>query len=324
MPFFRCSSPVSGGGDSGCHHITYEYEGEVYEPCLKSLTFSIPVLTNNQFGNQMTFNSPVTVGSKITQTNGLLGYCYNFNSNFDISNANNLLSVRYMLYKCNNFNRPIIFPKSTLLDYYIALGGCSAYNQPTEIFLSSQYANSNINCDALLSGCNNFNSQLKFTVLSNVSLVTYNSILYNSISFNQPLIFKKLYRFYNALNGAINMSCPIVIDHYDENYNYSIGQHILDNTKVNKVIFLNYKNHICDWYGYVNNMVYYVSDPSTFIARCNYLYAPAGKTLGFTAVTNGYKSTNAGTEIYVLNNISDACNDFNNLYYNLYNEYPVY
>ena len=324
MPFFRCSSPVSGGGDSGCQHISYEYDGETYEPCLYTNLYTIPVAFNNQFGNAYMFNSPVTIGDKMIQAYGILKQCNNFNSTLDISNANNLISVVQMLFRATNFNCPIVFPKSTLYNYSLALGACWNYNQPTEIFIGSKYADTVANCDSFLGSCNNFDSQVKFEILSNIRCVTYNGIFLNSTSFNQPVIFKKLYRFYNAFNGAINMECPILINHFDQNFDYSIGQNILTGTKINTVIFLNYKNQKCDWYGNVNNMVYYADNPDEFIARCNYLYAPAGKTLGFTAVTNGYKSTNAGTEIYVLNNVSDACNDFNNFYFNLYNEYPVY
>ena len=321
MPFFRCSASSSGGGggSGGCEHITYMYNGQEYETLLSSTT-TIPVLTNNQFGNYFTFNSPIIIGNHISSAARLLQSCRNFNSTIDLSNATNLTTVHQMLYECNNYNLPIVFPHGILNDYSYLFCRVYNYNQPTNFLIGLNdsfytYINS------ALDGCSNFNSKVTFTIFNNSTRVNYARILNNATSFNQPLIFRQTYNCDNALTNATSMSCPIIVDlAYGQR---SIGLYVLNNSLVNTVIVLNYNNHSCSWFGSVDDMKYYVSDPDIFINKCSRLHKNINK-LNFEETTNGYRSTDEGTNVYVLNNVSDACNEFNNFWYNYYNEYPIY
>jgi hypothetical protein len=313
------SSGGGGGGGDGCEHITYTYNGQEHEVYF-SPSDTLTNLTDNQFGNNYTFNSPITIGDHILSAAGLFKLCRNFNSTIDLSNAVNLISVYSMLYHCSNYNLPIIFPYGSINNYSSMLS--NAYNYDRAInFLIGLNSSTYTSINQALENCFNFNSKITFTMFNNLTNTHYTGMLRNAHSFNQPLILKQAFTCDSILRDATSMSCPIIIDLIYRQIN--IGSNILNNSLVNTVIILNYNNHQCSWFGSVDDMKYYVSDPDIFINKCSRLHKNINK-LNFEETTNGYRSIDEGINVYVLNNVGDACNEFNNVWYNYYNEYPIY
>lgn len=321
MPFYRCIPPTSGGGGGGsgsCEHISVVDNGVTYEPMLNFNTCVIYMTKDYGYAD---FNSPITVGDKVLQINGLCRGCPNFNSPVNMINATNLSRIYDAFYHCDNFNQPVRFPDSNLAVYSNVFLGATKYNQPTTFYINSLSTSVGASLYQSLSGCTEFNSKVDFNLGANIKSVNYYSLLHGATSFNQPLLFRKSSRVTNVLNNATNMECPLLIEFSNEAY---ASYQIIENTKINTVIILNYSNFsiVTSWRPASSGITYYVDDVATFTSKAQWLSIAIQNGVSFTQVTNGVY--NAAYNIYVLNNVNDGCNYFNNFYYNFYGEYPIY
>ena len=317
MPFYRCIPPASGS----CGHVTVVDNGVTYEPLL-TFNRTLPYITN-AYGNFQTFNSPITIGNKVLVANALCQSCYNFNSPVDMSNATSLSRLDNAFYQCYNFNQPVVFPRSdNLFTFSSVFFRAYNYNQPTKLYITTNIASAGGSTYRLFTGCSSLNSRVDFDILSeNIIFMKYDETFMGASNFNQPLIIRRASGFNNMLNGAINMECPVLIDLANTG-DTSYG--ILTNTKVNTVVLLNYgvrpKNMF--WFANSVGITYYVDDVTNFSTMSQWLTASIRNSVAFTQVTNGLY--NSVYNIYILNNVGDGCNYFNNVWYNYYGEYPVY
>ena len=328
MPFYRCMNPLnSSGGNSFCDHITINYNGTEYPYPIEINNTSVPMMLENILGDNNTFNSDVIIGGGLTNANSLLGYCNNFNANVDMSNAFLLNSVSNMFFGCTNFNRPVVFPKNNVYNYIATFRACFNYNQPTELFINT---NNNTSIEATLAGafmqCYNFNAQVKFNFLSSVRSCRYTQIFYQANSYNQPTIFKHVGGFDNVFNRAFNMRAPIIIDLQPPfTTNLSLPwNNALTDAQIPEIIVLNYANQEIRWNGSMANVTYYVNDPNTFVNKCTYFVRTGADKYNYLPCDNGLIADVSYYNIRVLYNVDDACNRFNNLYYERFGEYPKY
>lgn len=326
MPFYRCMNPSgSSGGDSYCDHITINYNG--YEsPYTVDVYNNIPTLLNNALGDSSVFNSDVIIGSGVVNTNELFSRCSMFNANVDMSNANRLATVPWMFFGCFNLNRPIVFPTNNIYSYYATFRACLNYDQPTELFINTGNNTSLfVNLSSVFMQCSNFNSQVKLNFLTNTfRFCQYDYMFYNADSYNQPTILKYLGSFNGVFLNAAKMSAPIVVDLERLATNAAIGNNALYVSNITEIIVLNYVNQAIKWDGGRPNITYYVNDPNTFVNRCTYLYRSGGAQFNYLPCDNGLIANVSYYNIRVLYNVDDACNRFNNLYYERFGEYPEY
>ena len=327
MPFYRCIPPANGGGGGGsdsCGHITVVDNGVTYEPLI-SFKRDICYFTN-AYGNYSTFNSPITIGNKVLSSENLCSGCRNFNSPVDMTNATSLSWLYNTFYGCWNFNLPINFPRSeNLCVYHGVFQAASNYNQPTKFYLSTNVTSVIGSLYSAFAGCSSFNSRVDFEFLSgksdNIKAMKYDFAFSGASNFNQPLLLRRVSGFNNLLNNAISMECPLLIDLANTG-DSSYG--VLTNTKVNTVIILNYaiSPRNIQWFANSVGATYYVDDVTNFSTKSQWLTESIRNSVSFTQVTNGLY--NSAYNIYILNNVNDGCNYFNNFYYNCYGEYPTY
>ena len=330
MPFYRCMIPSSSsGGDSHCDHITINYNGIESPYPIELNNTPVPMMFENVLGDNNTFNSDVIIGGGLTNANSLLGYCNNFNANVDMSNAFLLNSVSYMFYLCTNFNRPVVFPKHNVYSYFATFRACFNYNQPTELFINTgDNASLRVNLVGTFMQCYNFNAQVKFNFLSNVFLggCQYTQMFYQANSYNQPTIFKHVGSFDNVFNRAYNMRAPIIIDlqPFNSTNRKLPWNNALTDSQIPEIIVLNYTDQEIRWNGSVANVTYYVNDPNTFVNKCTYFVRTGADKYNYLPCDNGLIADTSYYNIRVLYNVDDACNRFNNLYYERFGEYPEY
>jgi len=321
MPFYRCMPRSSGNNGDHCGHITINYINEQYEVPLFS---NVPIynMSMGECEDNVTFNCPINIGSAMKSAENLLQYYNNFNSYINMQNADNLRSVANMIYLCNNYNQPTIFPKN-IYNYYMSLRRCRTYNQPTEIFINCPDS-AEANLAGMFMESSSINSKITISLQSeNSRNCDYTSFLYGASSFNQPLILKGVTGLNFTLNSANNMNCPIVVDFSTKYPNLTTGNNTLWGARVDNIIVLNYVNQAIKWDGTLQDVTFYVNDPYTFVNRCTRLYRQGVDKYSYIPIENGLQA-DVRYNIRVLYNVSDGLNYFNNVWHSYYNEYPEY
>ena len=363
MPFFRSSVATSGGGGSyNKEYIAFIGSDTKFAPNYQPLmnmgqgwhSFSF-----NNFNAKMNEITEIKIGKRVLSLSNSF-WNTNINAVFNMYNATFLFSTYYTLAQCNNFNSPVIFPNNTSLTYTRFPGGtqffqnypsfsymfsnCRNYNQPTTVRFHEISTPDNkmitINMSGMFSGCNNFNSRLVFDfdrLYKNTTNLSLARVLYSCSSlfffmagsysnFNQPMVFK------GGLQNADRVFCncpyfnqPVVFDVGFASGTPNLSSAFNCLNMKSDIIILN-GNHAMN----VNNFLrsgrnnasinIYTENISKFQSASNLFNNRSSLT--WTSVTNGVY--NEMYNVYLLNNVSDGLNAFNEYYYNFYGEYPIY
>lgn len=243
---------------------------------------------------------------------GFLNGCSNYNlvttlKMHEIStNENTVAFVAFPNFfsGCSNFNSRVLFDLDKL------------HKDESGLAFSKVLCN----CDMMFANCNNFNQPIVFPS----GLYSASYTFSNCNNFNQPVVFDcgagsykeegigsngfMNYRLDGVFYRTTNMRSDIIFKNFvvDENTNYYFWNFI----RVNNYLNTNSLNI------YVDNIEYFTNQPNMF-AMDAYTQQPTWDT-----TSNGV--FNSQYNVYILNNIGDALNNFNNYYFDLYGEYPIY
>ena len=285
-----------------------------------------------------------------------------FNGIVNLQGATSLYSAGSLMNNCSRFNSTVIFPdyirpydkvypdgpnisSGSQMSFYQFMNGCYNYNQPIHIKLREMSSPSNANIYASLglffNGCSNLNSKVTFEFdkynkdpnsIAN-SYIEYScSNMFNGCyKFNQPMIFPiGITSSGNIFNYCSNFDQPVVFDTgYYNTYSYFGAANCFycaPNMR-SDIIFTNVSDTTNMW---INKLIYstnnsrsiniYSNNIEKITAVNDLIYGVSEIT--WSEVTNGVY--NEMYNIYVLNNVSDGLNTFNNYYYNFYGELPVF
>lgn len=361
MPFYRSVLESAGGGGGGGSDIWGDayvsFSGNdsyiAENPPLMTLSnnFIFKSLNFNDVNNQF---AEVKIGNRVDSVAGLFRNVTYFNCNINLYNASNVNDFTSLVYGATRFNSNIIFPNLTMapdrsqfsdivnLNYGYMFSNCFNYNQPINIVVHAlPKPNTSLYCyfQSMFVNCYNFNSRINFDIYqysnnaqddNKYTLQVYASeMFWNCNNFNQPLIIPPGLTLYTAFWNCVKFNQPVVFDVRDS----STGtfDRIFDGARCMyaDIIFLNSNiefeyeptfnglisnvNRTTPTHIYIDN-VDLIKNNSNVVSNVS--------TVTWTTTTNGYY--NATYNVYLLNNVNDALNNFNNYYYNLYGEYPVY
>ena len=277
------------------------------------------------FNNSLDFNSPVKI-----LWNGNTCYYSNFNN----------LNLAFAFQGAKNFNSPVYIENGNDYPAYIRINmismynGCINFNQPVTIPSRA---------DKLLyifNRCSILNSRI--TIKRNKYSITPYDIIVgftNCWEFNQPMVFPK------GLNNNLQSTLAMC-----NNFNQPVAVCFSDYTNsgesVNKIVLtgmFSYSNNMySDIILFGNNLsslnfttvtgfirknahtkrinIYLNSIDSSSKLLTTSTASILGVAVTWAQTTNGYY--NETYNVYILNNVQDALNNFNNYYYNFYGEYP--
>ena len=353
MPFYRSVLESAGGGGGGGSDIW----GDAYVSFNIEENPPLMNLSNNYIFTSLNNNSvqlEVKIGNCVGSVAGLFRNLSQFNCDVNLKKASHVNDFTSMLYGAYNFNSNVIFPELTIAPNRTAysdmvnincgylFSNCVNYNQPTNISLHVRpQPNSTIWCYGgyMFMNCYNFNSRITFDTLKYINNIQDNteyalhvyaeSMFMNCYNFNQPLIVPPSFSLYSGFWNCRNFNQPVVFDIRDADGGEF--ERIFEGARnmYADIIFLNSNiemEYPPSFNGLISNMNrtepthIYIENIGLIKDNCNVVSNVASITWAET--TNGY--FNSTYNVYLLNNVDDALNNFNNYYYNFYGEYPTF
>jgi len=359
MPFYRSTlQDTSGGGGGGGDvwgsiYVKYESIDDYFTQNPPQISLgnnrifaSLNNIENASALTEIKFGNGVNAISSV-----FYGYSY-FNCPINLFNTFSLTYAISCVGNCFNYNSQIEFPNfiqcppHTQYSSYVNIAynwifaNCNNYNQPTTIRIHARPGDDSSDLygyfDDVFYNCKNLNSKIIFDIFK----YNYNNeisdteILNHSLSdffcgcsnFNQPMIFYPGASLYRTFSGCHNYNQPVVCD-----FRNSYFERMFDgaNNMSSDIIFL-HSNDEQLYYPTFNGMISNMSRGNsiniyiynmTNIKQDN-IVANVSVVPTWTAVTNGFY--NSTYNIYLLNNVEDALNNFNNYYHNFYGEYPIF
>lgn len=312
MPFYRCMPPAGSGGGGGGEFplsqddiITFYDDNNVkYYPNILQFT--------------MIFRNGNSVDDYRVQV--MNSYLTNIPSNYTVKYGSKINAIPYGMWG-KNFNGPVII-ENGLLSACQMFGNSKYFNHPVT------FPNSCCNFYMTFFNSNLFNSKVVFP--PTCEKFTSFARVFENTNFNHPVIFSKnCVNLYDAFFYDPAFNQPIVIQDTNVNLFYAFMCNSGQSTFASNVIFKadtsGYNNRHISTPPFYNKNVQkrvniYANNLTPFTAN-NVKWATT-TALTWTATTNGYY--NAAQNIYLYNNVSDALNWFNNYWYDMYGEYPVY
>lgn len=308
MPFYRCTPPSSGGGGGGGSvniddYLTYfdDNGNKKYFTSFKvqftanndTLKFDDSTLINNIYIDVAPPNTyTMRIGKNITSAPSFLSG-RTWDMGIIIENG---LRNADMMFSRANVHHPISFPESCTRYLQTFSGVTTSFN--SKVTFACNYIE---NGYAMFNNCRNFNIPILFPLDSgNCSNIQY--ALLNCLNYNSPILIKSNNVNASGLTyGCANMFSDIIFD----------CSAPLPTTAI-----------------YYNKMLYKgAASATTNRARAN-IYArdlapfmqsnvglTNGAVLTWATTTNGYY--NALFNVYLLNNVQDAVNNFYNIYNNI-------
>lgn len=361
MPFYRSNFESAGGGGGGGSdvwgdaYVSFASDNNsiMENPPLMSLAnnYIFGSLNSEDATAQL---SEIKIGNRVNSVAGLFRNLSYFNCNINLYNAFNVNDFTSMTFGATRFNSNVIFPRLTIapnrtsgsdivnLNFGYMFANCFNYNQPINITIHAKpqpncYLWST--CSGMFLNCYNFNSRINFDIYqysnnmqddTKYSLPVYASeMFWNCYNFNQPLIIPPGFSLYSAFWNCRNFNQPVVFDVRDSSG--SEFERVFEGAKnmYADIIFLN-SNIEMEYYpsfnGLISNMNrtipthIYIENIGLIKDNCNVISNVS--SIIWEEVANGYY--NSIYNVYLLNNVGDALNNFNNYYYNFYGEYPTY
>ena len=253
------------------------------------------------------FNQPMTIPGSVIYANYAFNACYNFNQEITINNGSKVLSG--ILQFCNKFNRPINIPASV--------------NSLSYAFANCDIMNSRINLPYSVSEKIDMAftfSSMRF--LNSPQILTEPSFLrgtfFRSINFNSPVLIRGNYDNFNFTTNSY-----FTYDMF--NFSHNFRSNLIFDISVNNAIMGNRSFYSCIRLNSARNYqspvrIYAPDSMINVISASDSLFF--GTAITWTPATNGY--FNSTYNFYLLNNISDAKNSFNEYWNTVYGEYPDY
>ena len=256
----------------------------------------------------------------------------------------NILSgtaMNYMFSSFTRFNQPLTIP-STVQQLVSTFNSCTSFNQPVVI---PEVA---VNCMNMFSNCGVFN-QFMYIPAS----VTNASLMFNNcMRFDSPVIFNKsatMYAYANVVSMfsmCRNLNSPVIF--HEKALNSCISM-FMNCNKFNQPVLVPASVNNCQgMFKFANNMrsdiilngtfqgtsvatkgmITAVTGKPSLNIYCSNLsaingtsttYSITGAAITWEAVTNGYY--NATYNIYLLNNVQDGLDKYNNYMNDYWNNY---
>lgn len=281
MPFYRCMPPASsggGGGGSSDDYVKLVYDnGEIEYPKIATNA----IFENNQY---IMNDATLYIGNNISSVNRLFYNARLMNYNI-VFNTNSLQYAQFMCGQTNNFNRPVVFPNSVIEAPSAFINSC--FNSKVTI------SENTYNVYGMFFHTKTYNVPIYVPYIPKGGKILYaGRIASNSLVFNSPILIESnSFMLNNGIDNSKNFASDVIINNTILN-TVNVAS-IFRNTSpsLTKRIYIHNLNKITD-----------LTSANTVI----------GAAITWTATTNGYY--NAANNIYILNNVSDAANNFWNAY----------
>lgn len=307
MPFYRCSMPSSsggGGGGSADDYVKITHTngdtmypkintGSLYKAGITSGTFKDIHIGNSIYSCYLMFDKVIfTCEESVIIPDSVVDTSYMFNStryfNAPVTIGNNVTNVSAMFYGANGFNQPVHLPDSVTFAPMMFYASNSFNSKVT-------FGNRIYNIAQMFAVTSVFNKPFIIPTTNYTgNNITAASILQSANNFNSPILIEE----------------PNIAISYGLRHDKNFGSNIIFNASTLAIAQTNVRALFNNTNASIRKNIYaYNLTPFMGTTTSNSL---TNLAMTWTATTNGYY--NASHNIYLLNNVSDALNDFWNVY----------